>query len=58
MAHGIIVEEEKGLRPWTTRSLTLIATRSMPTVSCLPAAMAIFSLVPTPVGGGDQVGVR
>ena len=32
----------------TTRSLTHIATRSTPTVSCSPVSMAIFSLVPTP----------
>ena len=35
-------------RPATTRSLTHIATRSMPTLSCSPVSAAIFSLVPTP----------
>lgn len=41
-----IVEEEKWLRPCTTRSFTLIATRSMPTVACSPASIAILSWCP------------
>ena len=32
----------------TSTSLAHMATRSMPIVSCLPTAWAIFSLVPTP----------
>src|SRR5205823_6532067 len=37
-----------GSAPQTTTSLTLIATRSIPTVSCFPARNASLSLVPTP----------
>ena len=37
-----------GCAPLVMMSLTLMATRSMPTVSCLPMSNASFSLVPTP----------
>ena len=37
-----------GSAPWTTRSLTDIATRSIPIVSWRPVSIATLSLVPTP----------
>ncbi len=50
LAAGKIVQGEKnsGLAPCTRISLTLMATRSMPTVSWRLKAKASFSLVPTP----------
>ena len=48
LRHGHVVEEEQRLGPAQRASLTLIATRSMPTVLWTPVAAATLSLVPTP----------
>ena len=40
---GEIIEEKSGSAPCTIRSLAHMATRSMPTVSCLPLSMASLS---------------
>ena len=47
-AGGIVVEEEGASAPCTMRSLTHMATKSIPTVSCFFRSMARRSLVPTP----------
>jgi hypothetical protein len=56
LAGGEIVQEEQGLGPWQTRSLTHIATRSMPMVSTWPVSMAMRSLVPTPSVAATRTG--
>jgi len=38
--------------------LTFIATKSMPTVACLPASTAIFNFVPTPSAEETSTGSR
>ena len=48
LGHGHVVEEEQRLGAQQRASLTLMATRSMPTVLWTPAAMATLSFVPTP----------
>ena len=44
----VVHEEERARRPATRMSFTQWFTRSRPTVSCMPAAIATLSLVPTP----------
>ena len=48
-----VVEEEKRLGPWTRTSFTLIATRSMPTVSWRSSSKASLAWADA-VGAGDQ----
>ena len=48
LANGDVVQEEQGSAPHARMSFTHIATRSMPTVSCLPMSWATLSFVPTP----------
>lgn len=43
-----VIEEEEGSAPTVMRSLTLIATRSMPRERMRPAAMPSRTFVPTP----------
>ena len=47
-----------GSAPHTTTSFALMATRSIPTVSCLPAMNASLSLVPTPSVPATSTGSR
>ena len=58
LAHGDVVEEEQRLGPGERQSLTDIATRSMPTVSCLFVAKASLSFVPTPSVEATSTGSR
>ena len=53
-----VVEEEQRLGAVHSTSLTLMATRSMPTVSCRSAMKATFSLVPTPSVQDTSTGSR
>lgn len=48
LAAGEVIQENSGSAPCTSTSLTLMATRSMPTVSWRLRSKASLSLVPTP----------
>src|SRR6185295_12612567 len=48
--------KNSGSAPCTTRSLTDIATRSMPMPPCSPVSIAILSLVPTPSVAATSTG--
>ena len=50
--------ESSGWAPLVITSLTHIATRSMPTVSGMPASIATLSLVPTPSVPDTRMGSR
>ena len=57
-AEKLVVEEEERAGPEQTRSSTHMATRSMPTVSKRPVAIATVILVPTPSVLDTSTGLR
>jgi hypothetical protein len=50
--------KNSGCAPLVTTSFTQAATRSAPTSSCFPAALAILNLAPTPAEALTSTGSK